>query len=98
MKKITVYSGETVQAADCGYQLHPVGSVKYAMVLIHSDKDEVVHTNSPDMVAAIKYIGKKHNVETEFFLDGVSHGDNIEPLFEDFNRALDMVNEHGATE
>ena len=28
-----------------------------------------------------KYIGKKKGIETEFFLNGVSYGDDIEPIF-----------------
>ena len=54
--------------------------------------------NSPEFISAVKYIGKKQNVKTEFFLDGVSCGDNIDPIFKDFNIASDMIYELGATE
>lgn len=33
-----------------------------------------------------------------FLLNGVNLDDNIEPIFWDLNRALDLINELGATE
>jgi len=96
MKKVIVYCGETIQDK-CGQQLHPVIEVKNAEQLILSDKDEIAYSNNTDFVSAVKYIGIKHKVQTEFFLNGVSCGDDIEPAFKDFNRALDMINELGET-
>jgi len=96
MKKITVYCGETIQDK-CGKQLHPVVEVRNAEALVKSDKDEVVYSNCSDFIMGVKYIGKKNGVETEFFLNGVSYGDSIEEIFEDINRALDLINELGAT-
>ena len=101
MGKIKVYCGETVH---CGSQEHPVQEVKNAeklVLLMKSDKtkgDFTVVSNSPDFVSAIKYIGKKQGVETEFFLNGESCGNSIGPMFEDFNRALDMIDELGESE
>ena len=63
-----------------------------------NDKDEVAYSNNTDFISGVKYIGLKQNVETEFFLNGVSCGNDIEPVFADLNRALDMINELGATE
>ncbi len=97
MKKIKIYCGKSIQNK-CGMQLHPIQEVENAKILIDSNKDEMAYSNNPDFVSAIKYIGKKQNVETEFFLDGISCGDDIEPIFADFNKALDMINEFGATE
>lgn len=97
MKKIKVYCGETIEDK-CKQQLHPVKEVEIANILVNSDHDVVTYSNNPDFVSAVKYIGKKQGVETEFFLNGVSHGNDIEPIFADFNRALDMLNKLGATE
>jgi hypothetical protein len=100
MKKVTVYCGITIQYK-CDKQLHPIREVEKACALINTPLDEfneIAYSNHPDFVSAVKYIGKKQGVETEFFLNGVSHGSDIEPIFGDFNRALDMVNELGATE
>lgn len=94
MKKVTVYCGETI-TEKCRQQLHPVKEVELANELINSSHDVVTYSNSTDFVSAIKYIGKKQGVETEFFLNGVSCGDDIEPIFNDFNRALDMINKLG---
>jgi len=96
VKKVIVYCGETVQDK-CGPQLHPTVEVKNAERLVLSDKDEVAYSNNTDFVSAVKYIGLKHKVPTEFFLNGVSCGDDIEPVFEDFNKALDMINKLALT-
>ncbi len=97
MRKITIYCGQEVQF-NCGQQSHPVSEVLAAKALVLSNKDETANSNSPDFVSAVKYIGLKHGVETEFYLNGVSCGNDIEPIFKDFNRALDIVNKYGATE
>ena len=97
MKKITVYCGETIQEK-CGTELHPVKYIELAQSLILSDNDEICYSNNPDFVMGVKYIAKKHNIDCEFFLNGESCGDDIEPIFNDFNRSLDMIDELGATE
>ncbi len=98
MKKVIVYCGESVQNK-CGEQLHPVKEVERANAIINSDmKSGVAYSNNSDFISAVKYIGKKQGVETEFFLNGISHGDDIEPIFADLNRALDMINELGETD
>lgn len=98
VKKLTVKSGISVEKY-CGSEMHPVSAVNYVRKMIERDQDElVVFTNSTDVVMAAKYIGKKNGVETEFFLDGISHGNDTEPLFADLNRSLDLINEFGATE
>lgn len=105
MKKIKVYSGKTIENR-CASKTHPVTEVMHAKVFVDTainspsilKEDIEVYSNSQDFVMAIKYIAKKHNVEVEFFLDGVSSGDSIEPTFADFNKALDLINELGATE
>ena len=102
MKKIIIHSGKTI-SSKCDYQKHPADEVLSASLVVEyaaNDRTipEVIYSNSTDFVSAIKYIAKKHNVEVEFFLDGVSHGNDIEPLFADFNKSLDLINELGATE
>lgn len=96
MKKVKVYCGESIEDK-CGKCMHPVNRVKYANEIILSNKDEEINTNDPDIVMAIKYIGLKHKVNVEFFLNGISQGDNIELIFEDFNRSFDIINELGDT-
>lgn len=91
MKKIFVYCGETVEEK-CGKELHPVNLVELAQSLVLSNKNEVYYSNSPDFVMGIKYLALKHEVQVEFFLNGISCGDNIESIFADFNRSLDMIN------
>jgi hypothetical protein len=97
MKNIKVYCGETIEEK-CDKQLHPVKFVELAQSLVLSNTNEICYSNNPDFVMGIKYIAKKHNIDIEFFLNGVSCGDDIEPIFNDFNRSLDMINELGATE
>jgi len=98
MKKVTIHCGESVQDK-CREQRHPIKEVEAAYTLITLLGDApITYSNHPDFVSAIKYIGKKHGVETEFFLNGVSCGNDIEPIFADFNRALYMITELGATE
>lgn len=96
MKKVRIYCGETVTHL-CGSQRHPVTEVMAAQKLIDSDHDVIAYSNHPDFVSAIKYIGLKKGIKAEFFLDGVSKGNDIEPIFADFNRALDLINELGLT-
>jgi hypothetical protein len=89
--KVIVYCGETVQIK-CDKQLHPVSEVVKAVGVLELNKDLVeVYSNSSDFVSTIKYVGKEKNIETEFFLNGKSCGSDIEPIFGDFNRALDML-------
>ncbi len=97
MKTIKIYCGKTVEKK-CREQRHPANEVLAAKELVESEHDVIAFSNSTDFIMAIKYIAKKKNIPVEFFLDGVSHGDDIEPIFKSFNEALDMINEFGATE
>lgn len=92
-KKVRVYCGETIVRNGLQTQRHPTQEVKEANRIICSPIDEKVYSNSPDFVLAIKSIGDKYKVETEFFLNGESCGSDIEPIFEDFNRAYSMIEE-----
>jgi hypothetical protein len=92
MKKIKVYCGETIQEK-CGMQLHPIQEVKNAAKTVMSSNDEVVYSNNTDFIGAIQFIAIKNNVAIEFFLNGVSVGDDIEPIFADLNRGFDLLYE-----
>ena len=41
----------------------------------------------------IKYGGEKLGINIEFIHNGDSIGTDVEPIFEDFNRSLDMISE-----
>lgn len=101
MSHIKVYSGKTI-SDKCGSQIHPEDEVIRANELINTfkkdNKELVLYSNHPDFVSAMKYIGLKHEIEVEFFLDGVSHGNDIEPTFGSFNKSLDLINTLGKTE
>lgn len=90
-KKVRVYCGETIARHELHTQRHPTQEVIEANRIICSPTDEKVYSNSTDFVLAIKSIGDKYKVETEFFLNGESCGSDIEPIFEDFNRAYSMI-------
>lgn len=103
MNKIEVYCGELI-VHKCNKQLHPVTEVGAAEKAVLEALNYIpafkttfkYYSNSPDFVSAVKYIAEKHGVEVEFFLNGVSQGNEIDPIFADFNRALDMIKELGA--
>jgi hypothetical protein len=97
MKTVKIYTGESVEHL-CGQELHPKNAVLKAQELVLSEYNVITYSNNPDFISAIKYIAKKHKIEAEFFLNGISTGNSIEPLFEDFNRSLDLINELGNTE
>jgi hypothetical protein len=92
MKKVKVYCGESVQHL-CGGQMHPYQTVKRMESFLDFPQNEKeTYSNDPDFVSAIKYITEKKGIETEFFLNGISCGNDIEPIFEDFNRAITLLN------
>ena len=90
--KIKVYCGQSIQDM-CGKQKHPVSYVKLANELVLSGMDQVCYSNSTDFIMALKYISEKYNVDVEYFLDAVSCGNDTEPIFEDFNKSLDLISE-----
>jgi hypothetical protein len=83
--KIQVYCGLSINK-NC-IDEHPLLDVQRAIDLIDRKKSTYTFTNSPDAVMTFKHYGEQQGIELEFFLDGVSHGNNIEPIFEDFNKA-----------
>lgn len=87
---IRVYSGESIEDK-CEAQRHPLNEVKRAKEIVESGNTTDCYSNSPDFVSAIKYLSEKHSIKSEFFLNGESFGDDIEPIFEDFNRAFILM-------
>lgn len=96
MKKIEVYSGESVLDEICN-PYHPLLNVesahRFVMNLKASNCDGVLKlcSNSPDFVSAIYYLCEKENINAEFFLNGMSQGNNIEEIFNDFNRSYELL-------
>lgn len=96
MRKIKVYCGEYLDSPDSiRKQLHPLNEVKEVLEYINATYNFHICSNSPDFVMAMKHIGEKYKykVDVEFFLNGVSQGNDIERIFEDFNKAFDLMNE-----
>jgi hypothetical protein len=89
---IRVFCGVTVEHK-CGAQLHPLNDVLKAKEIVDLKKSINVFSNSPDFVSAIKYLCDKDGIKCVFFLDGESVGDDIEPIFENFNQSLDLLNQ-----
>jgi hypothetical protein len=96
--KITIKCGESIELNRfIQKDTHPVTSVKQAISLIEEfikvERSITSYSNSPDFVSAIKHIGESKGVEVEFFLNDTSQGNDIEGIFADFNRALDLLHD-----
>lgn len=89
---IRVFSGFSVEDK-CGHQLHPLNDVIQAQKKLSLNKSIDLYSNSPDFVSAIKYLCQEKKIKCEFYLDGESFGDDIDPIFESFNKSLDLLNE-----
>lgn len=90
--EIKVYCGKTIEDM-CHSQLHPLNEVKLAQSIIELNKSTITYSNCPDFVSSMKYICEKKGIKVEFFLDGKSLGDDINPIFEDFNKSFDYLSE-----
>jgi hypothetical protein len=96
--KINVYCGESIESShENGTEIHPINQVKNALRMVEKSiklkKNLAAYSNNPDFVSAIKYICELKEVEVQFFLNGKSQGSDIEKIFEDFNRAYDLLND-----
>lgn len=89
---IKVYSGVSVEDK-CRSQLHPLNEVIKAKEIVDLHKSIDCYSNSTDFIQTIKYYAKLKNINTEFFLNGESFGSEIEPIFEDFNKSFDFIDE-----
>lgn len=94
-KKITVYAGQSIFVKT--QQLHPIDEVLKAERLVREyikgPSNLEAFSNSQDFISAIYHYAKKKNVPVVFYLNGKSCGNSIEPIFEDFNRALKLIHD-----
>ena len=84
---IRVFCGISVEDK-CRQQLHPLNEVKNAKEIVDLNKSIDCYSNSSDFVSTVKYYGLEKGVKTEFYIDGKSCDDDIEPVFENFNKSL----------
>lgn len=94
--KINIYCGESIESSpENGTEIHPISQVKNALRMVEKSiklkKDLTAYSNTPEFVSSIKYICELKEVEVEFFLNGESQGNDIEKIFEDFNKAYDLL-------
>jgi predicted ATP-dependent endonuclease of OLD family len=91
--------------------LHPQWIVEYARLIVMLNKKIglkiFVATHNPDMVSAIKYISLKEEVasrlnfylaekaNSSFTYNYRSLGNEIDPIFESFNIAIDRIHQYG---
>lgn len=87
---IKVFCGQTVEDK-CRHQLHPLTEVKEAEKMVALKKSTYTYSNSPDFVSAIKYLCQEKGINVRFYLNGKSCGNDIEPIFSNFNKALDRI-------
>ncbi|MFD1770841.1 AAA family ATPase [Sphingobacterium suaedae] len=92
--------------------LHPQWIIEYARIIVLLNKKFGVRfflaSHNPDMVSAIRYISEKEGVldNTNFYLAVKEKqkftynyeylSNNIDPIFESFNIAIDRINKYGA--
>ena len=89
---IRVFCGVSIEDK-CRHQLHPLNEVIRAQKSLSLNKSMVFYSNSPDFVSAIKYLCQEKSLNYEFFLNGESTGKDIDPIFENFNKSFDLLNE-----
>jgi hypothetical protein len=96
MKTITIHTGQSVEDR-AGREMHPVSAVHFAKKMIDSTRKgnspAIFYSNSTDFISAMFYYGEANSVSVEFVINGVPVGNDIEKVFEDINRALDLINE-----
>lgn len=92
-----IHSGKSIEH-ELTQMYHPVTQVNLAYDFITSNDKLITYSNSPDFIMAAKYIAQKYNVAINFYKDGINCGDDIEPIFDDFNKSLDMINEYDICE
>ena len=88
---IKIYSGIRIEK-QCGKQLHPITEVRNALMLIDKNEDTVVYSNSPDFISTAKYYAESKKIDIEFYLNNKKVED-IESIFEEFNKALDLMDQ-----
>lgn len=91
--KLRINCGELVVESR-NQEYHPVKAVEQALTVVKDVNKGIslsINSNNPDFIQAIKYLGEKYNIEVEFFLNGESIGNDIEPIFEDLNRGYFLL-------
>jgi hypothetical protein len=96
MKTITIHTGQSIEGR-AGHERHPVSNVLLAKTIIDSTRKDnspaVFYSNSTDFISAMFHYGEVNSISIEFVINGVPVGNDIEKVFEDFNQALDLINE-----
>ena len=93
MKKLKIHCGVTIED-ECEKQRHPLTEVQNAEFIVRTMKDNserIEYSNCPDFVSTIKSLSTKYNIDVEFFLNGISTGEDIEIIFEDFNKSYELI-------
>ena len=91
---IKVYCGELEEdraTEDC----HPVTYVTraYETTKNYTGEELIIVTNSLDFIGALYYFSKKRKIkDIEFYLNRMPVHKNIEKIYADFNRSIDMLN------
>ncbi|MCK9477526.1 MAG: hypothetical protein M0R46_16540 [Candidatus Muirbacterium halophilum] len=94
-RKIVVYTGQDYSNL-CGPQKHPLDEAKTAVsILTDENTNSIQYSNSPDFITTICYGAIEIGIDIEFIHNGVSQGNGIEMIFNDFNRALDITSNIG---
>lgn len=90
MPHIKIFTGISIEDK-CRHQLHPLNEAKAAQKLLELNKDTITYSNSPDFIMAIKHLAPMYNFTVDFFLNGVNIGNDIEPIFKDFNDSYSYI-------
>jgi hypothetical protein len=94
MNTIIIHTGKSAESVT-GKEMHPVSNVLLAEKIfkkeIKNNRNLVLYSNSTDFVSAMSALAEAKGIPIVFFINGVK-GD-IEKVFENFNRALDLINE-----
>lgn len=96
--KIKVYTGDTDNEYNQSKELTPVKNVQKAIYLLNNYilfkyPELQIYSNSPDFCSAIYYISKLEkykDIEVEFYLN--NELTDLEGVFKEFNKALDLIN------
>jgi hypothetical protein len=91
---VSIYSGEKNQILNAT-EIHPVEEVKRAFGILSDFKNNPISvdivSNNYYFIFAMKCFGLKMEIEVQFFLDGVCKGNDIEEIFQSFNKAPKLV-------
>jgi hypothetical protein len=92
-----IQSGKSIEH-ELTKMYHPVPQVNLAYDFITSNDKLIAYSNNPDFIMASKFFAKKYNIDVHFYKDGINCFNDIELIFEDFNKSLDMINKYDIDE